>query len=475
MSRVLVVGGGIAGLAAAVELVDPATATTSHRPELTLWEGSDQLGGKIGTTAFGGVDHVDTGADAFLTRVPHGVAFARRVGIDDDQITAPTSASASVWFDGLHDIPSGIVLGVPASIRPFITTDLLSWRGKLRAAAEPLLPRRAHGDSLGAYVRGRFGDEVHERLVDALIGSIYATDTDHSSLAAVPQLASLAAGNRSMLLAARRQRITAAGSAATISNTPAPIFGAPRHGMADLVHAAAATVTAHGGRIQVGTAAVAIEPHEQGWQVFGSDGTSSIVDHIVLASPARATAHLLAGIAPEASSLMAGVEHADIIMVRLRVPAADWPARLTGMSGYLVPKPRQRWVTAASFGSQKWSHWRPANGDQILRVSIGRDGLPVDRLSDDDALIAAVAELSQHLNFDVQPTDTSVMRWTDAFPQYRPYHHDRVSSIERALPAGIHVAGASYRGIGVPACIADGQRAAQAILISMTQQAKFLS
>jgi oxygen-dependent protoporphyrinogen oxidase len=475
MVRVLIVGGGIAGLAAAVELVDTPC-------DVTLWEGADQLGGKIATTAFGGVDHVDTGADAFLTRVPHGVAFARRVGISDDEITAPTSASASVWFDQLHDIPGGIVLGVPASVRPFITTSLLSWRGKLRAAAEPLLPRRDHGDSLGAYVRGRFGDEVHERLVDALVGSIYATDTDRSSLAAVPQLAGLAAANRSMLLGARRQRLAATTTAiGGASKRPTPIsrhsqiFGAPRHGMAALVHAAAATVTASGGRIQLGTTAVAIEPHENGWQVFGNEGTSIIVEHVVLASPARPTAHLLRGIAPDASGLMADVEHADIIMVRLRVPAADWPARLTGMSGYLVPKPRQRWVTAASFGSQKWEHWRPANGDQILRVSIGRDGLPVDNLSDDDALAAAVTDLSKHLNFDVRPTDTSVMRWIDAFPQYRPYHHDRVDRLEHALPNGIHVAGASYRGIGVPACIADGQRAAHTVLISTDNSGKFLT
>ncbi|HUF96538.1 MAG TPA: protoporphyrinogen oxidase [Ilumatobacter sp.] len=468
MTRVAIIGGGIAGLATAVELLDPAAG--EHPFDVTVFEAADRLGGKIGTTAFGGVDQVDTGADAFLTRVPQAIDFARRVGLVDDDITSPTPASASVWFDRLHDIPGGIVLGVPASVRPFITTELLSWRGKLRAAAEPLLPRRAHGDSLGAYVRGRFGDEVHERLVDSLVGSIYATDTDHSSLAAVPQLAGLAAANRSLLIGARRQRLTAAATA-----SGAPIFGAPRRGMAALVDAAAGYVTVHGGTIRVGTRVVAIDPHERGWQVVDGDGNSLAVDHVVLAAPARPASALLAGIAPAASELMAGVEHADIIMVRLRIPAADWPPELLGRSGYLVPKPRQRWVTAASFGSQKWEHWHPANGDQILRVSIGRDGLPVSGLSDSDALTAAVDDVSRHLRFDLQPTDTSVMRWTDAFPQYRPHHHDRVAAIEAALPHGIHVAGASYRGIGIPACIADGQRAARAIAISNAQTGEFLS
>lgn len=465
------VGGGIAGLATAVALVDPTDSAHSRPNQVTLWEAAHQLGGKIGTTAFGGVDHVDTGADAFLTRVPHAVAFARRVGLTEQDLTAPTSASAAVWFDRLHDIPGGIVLGVPASVRPFVSTQLLSWPGKMRAALEPLLPRRDHDDSLGAFVRSRFGNEVHERLVDALVGSIYATDTDRSSLAAVPQLAALASGSRSLLLGARTQRRAAAAA----TSAGAPIFGAPLHGMAALVHAAGAFVAEHGGTIRLGTSAVAIEPHEHGWQVAASDGSSIIVDHVVLAAPARPTASLLAGVATESATIMASAEHADILMVRLRVPAADWPTRLVGRSGYLVPKPRQRWVTAASFGSQKWEHWQPANGDQILRVSIGRDGLPVDGLSDDDALTAAIEDVGHHLTFDLQPTDTSVMRWTDAFPQYRPHHHIRVAAIEAALPRGIHVAGASYRGIGVPACIADGQRAAHAIALSTTQADNFLT
>ena len=139
-----------------------------------------------------------------------------------------------VWHDGMHPIPGGIVLGVPASVRPFVTTSLLSWTGKLRAAAEPLLPRTDPDDSLGALIRARFGDEVHDRLVDALIGSIYATDTDHSSLAAVPQLAQLAARHRSLLLGARASRRQQASAKAA-----GPIFNAPRAGMGALVDAAA--------------------------------------------------------------------------------------------------------------------------------------------------------------------------------------------------------------------------------------------
>jgi oxygen-dependent protoporphyrinogen oxidase len=202
--RVLVVGGGITGLAAAARLVD--ANTKDDAVDVELWEASDRLGGKIATSPFGGLDHVDEGADAYLTRVPHAVAFARKVGLGSGDLTSPTDATAMVWYDELHPIPGGIVLGVPASVRPFVTTSLLSWRGKLRAAAEPFLPRTDPDDSIGALVRARFGFEVHDRLVDALVGSIYATDTDRASLAAVPQLAELAKHNRSLLIGGRAAR-----------------------------------------------------------------------------------------------------------------------------------------------------------------------------------------------------------------------------------------------------------------------------
>ena len=210
------------------------------------------------------------------------------------------------------------------------------------------------------------------------------------------------------------------------------------------------------------TPVTTIEPDGHRWRVDGD-----VFDAIVLASPARATAELLSAIAPQAADGLAAMEYADVIMVRLAVPGADWPDRLRGRSGYLVPKPDQRHVTAASFGSQKWAHWRPDDGAQLLRVSLGRDGLPVRHLDDDRALVATVDECGRHLGLDLQPSDVSITRWLDAFPQYRPHHHGRVAAIGAALPATIDVAGASYRGIGIPACIADGRRAAARVKETM--------
>jgi oxygen-dependent protoporphyrinogen oxidase len=448
--RVLVIGGGITGLAAAARLCAAPGA------DVQLWEAGDRLGGKIASSPFAGLPHVDEGADAYLTRVPHAVRFARTVGFEDDDVTSPTAATALVWHDGMHPIPGGIVLGVPASVRPFVTTSLLSWRGKLRAAVEPLLPATDPDDSLGALVRARFGDEVHDRLVDALVGSIYATDTDHSSLTAVPQLAQLAAGHRSLLLGARSARQRAASTAA------GPIFNAPTLGMGALVDAAGRYLAAHGATVRLGRAAAGVDRDGDRWRV---DDES--FDAVVVASPAPSAAALLAPLAPEAATGLASLEQADVIMVRLVVDGDVLPQAMAGRSGYLVPKSRQRYVTAASFGSQKWAHWRPADGSQILRVSLGRDGLPTSHLDDDAIAEAVVREVGTHLAIDLQPDAISITRWRGAFPQYRPHHAAHVEAIESQLPDGVVLAGASYRGIGIPACIADGERAADQALAGL--------
>jgi oxygen-dependent protoporphyrinogen oxidase len=442
MARVLVAGGGITGLAA-------AHALSGLLPDgrVELWEAADRLGGKIRTTPFAGLEGVDEGADAFLARVPHATALAREVGLGDD-LTSPTDATAAVWFDGLHRIPEGLLLGVPADMLRLSRSDLLSWRGKLRAGLEPLLPRRDDGDSIGTLVRSRFGDEVHERLVDALVGSIYATDTDRSSLAMVPQLAALAGRGRSLLLGARALRAAA-------PPTSGPLFYAPRRGMGALVDAVATAATLNGVAISTGRALEAIEQDGDAWVVDGER-----FDAVVVATPARPTAPLLTTAAPELSRLLATMDHAGVVLVSLAVP--HWPERLRGRSGYLVPKPVQQRVTAVSFGSQKWAHWRRGTGE-VLRVSVGRDGRPPDDLDDDTLVHHVVDEVARHTGADVQPREVRISRWPDAFPQYRPHHREWLAAVDAARPRGLFLAGASYDGIGIPACIDQGRRAAAAV------------
>ena len=454
--RIAVVGGGISGLAAAHRLLHPDDRAGMPTPEVVVHDGGPNPGGRLRATPFAGVAHVDEGADAMLARVPDAVALAHEVGLGD--LVHPEPVSAAVWMNGkLHPIPEGLMLGVPRRLLPLARNRLLTWRGTARAAIEPLLPRSDIGhDSIGRLIRARFGDEVHDRIVDALVGSIYAADTDRSSLAEVPQLAGLAS-SRSLLLAARSMP----SPPGTATAAAAPIFASPRNGTAALAAATRTAVTDAGGEIRPTTVS-ALDSDGDGWRL-----DDERFDAVVLATSAGGAATLLRGASPEAGDLLRVAETADVAMVALHLPADQWSDELVGKSGYLVPKSVQRLVTAVSFGSQKWAHWSPPDGGEILRVSLGRDGLPVLQLSDEEILAATLTDLETHLGIAFSPLNSRITRWEGAFPQYRPHHRDWVARVTDLLPSGIEVAGAAYRGIGIPACVRDGRRAADAIAASL--------
>jgi oxygen-dependent protoporphyrinogen oxidase len=235
------------------------------------------------------------------------------------------------------------------------------------------------------------------------------------------------------------------------------VFYAPRHGMGNLVQRVADEAQRLGAHIHLAHPVQQLVATDGGWRV-----DDEAFDAVVLACPAPAAARLLASASPKAAAALASVPTADVAMVTMAVPEHTWPEHLKALSGYLVPKPRQRLVTAASFGSQKWQHWA-VPGAVILRVSLGRDGLPVLHLTDQQLVAAAVDEVGHHLGIDLQPTHTRITRWPGAFPQYRPHHAALVTSVESQLPPGLALAGASYHGIGIPACIHSATRAAAAV------------
>ena len=470
--RIAVVGAGITGAAAAFDLArsrEPGLAVTIFEP--------GPVGGRLQATPFAGLDAIDEGADAFLQRVPDALELAAEVGLASE-LVHPESVGAAVWHGGLHPIPEGLVLGVPGDRVALARSELLSWRGKMRAAVEPVLPRRPlpglpddgrdrDADSIGRVIRARFGSEVHERVVDSLVGSIYATDTDRFSLAEVPQLAGLAR-NRSLLLGARQ--MSASPAAGTGSVTSAPIFAAPAGGMNRLARAAIERAIADGAELRPTTA-----------EIEGIDDDGVVVSgerfhDVVLATPAATTADLLRSVTtvtgssgspavdPGTIHALDAAETADVAMVTMHVAAEEWPDRLGGLSGYLVPKPDQRHVTAGSFASQKWAHWRPPGGGEILRVSAGRDGAPVLHLDDDDIIDRTLAALGVHLGTSVSPVEVRLTRWPGAFAQYRPHHRRWVDGIRSALPHRVHVAGSSFDGIGVPACVRSGRTIAARVI-----------
>lgn len=440
---VAVVGGGITGLAAAWELVQAGA-------QVALYEAGPRLGGRILTAHVAGRP-VDLGPDAVVARVPHAVDLCRELGLGDE-LVHPATEGASVWWGGrLRPLPRGLVMGAPLGARDLFglaRSGLLSPAGAARAALDVVRPATRWGPdpSVGEVVAGRLGPEVHQRLVDPLVGGISAGPTVLlSARSTAPQLAD-AAGSRSLVLGLRSAR-GRAGEGAT-----GPVFASLRGGLGRLVERLEERLRERRAELHRGTPAESLP-------VPGAAAT-------VLAVPAAAAARLVAPGSPDAAADLAAVDCASVALAVLVYPAEAVRRPLEG-TGFLVPAGEGRLVTACSFGSAKWPHWA-APGDVVLRVSAGRWGDERALDLDDDGLVARLGdELGEMAGITGGPRVAVVTRWERAFPQYRPGHAARVARVERALARDLPTvfpAGAAYRGVGIAACVAQGRAAARRAL-----------
>ncbi|MFP5319212.1 MAG: protoporphyrinogen oxidase [Acidimicrobiia bacterium] len=424
---VAVLGGGITGLATAWFL-----RRTNPDLPVTLYEAGDRLGGKIRTAELAGVP-VEEGPDTFLARVPWAVELCRRLGLEGD-LVEPATNRAYVWTRGdLRPLPPGTVLGVPARLGPLSRSGIVSPGGLVRAALDLVLPGRPLGDdpSVAAVVANRFGREVAERLVEPLIGGIHAGRADRLSLTAVaPQVAGAAASSRSLMLGLRRLATSPGG----------PVFLGLRGGLGRLVERLGERLDGVDVRCRSTVASL---------EQLGAGA-------VVCALPAGAAARLLP--APVAAELD-GMAHASVVTVTLAYPESALSRPLDG-SGFLVPRVDGRLMTACTWTSAKWPGSKPP-GLVLLRPSAGRMGDTRALELDDDALVDRLhAELVDAMGLRERPVRWLVTRWPDAFPQYDVGHQARVARIEAALPPGVVLAGAPYRGVGIAACIRDAELAA---------------
>ena len=434
---VTVIGGGITGLAAAWEL-------SAHDDlEITVLEAGRRFGGKISTSPFAG-RLVDEGADAFLRRVPEAVELCRELGLDD--LTSPATGSAFIWADGaLHRIPDGLVLGVPATFDDLDRSDVLSPAGRARARLEPHVEGEPLvGDcSVAELIDTRFGPEVTRRLVEPLIGGIYAGVADRLSLDAVlPQLAEVA-HSRTVLSTALSER-----QASSVAH--GPVFSAPVDGMDALIGALVAALETRGVRLATSHPVDALPPG----------------DGVIVATPAPVSARLVEPLSPEAAALLAGIEYASVALVTLAYRGTDIDIELDG-SGFLVPRDAGLFITAASWATTKWAHLAGPDDVVILRVSAGhREDRRPDAMTDDQLVAAMCADLRVTMGVDAAPSEVRVSRHRDGFPQYDVGHLDRIERIDSLLrEAAPHVlvTGSAHRGLGIPACIRQGRAAARSL------------
>ncbi|GIE93421.1 protoporphyrinogen/coproporphyrinogen oxidase [Paractinoplanes rishiriensis] len=456
--RVAVIGGGIAGLAAAVRLRD----LTPPGTELIVYEQGGALGGKLRTGELGGLP-VERGAESFLTSAPDGgesaaVALAKRLGLP---LVHPAQVPAALSIGGrLTPIPAGTLVGVPAD--PAGVGAVARAGGDDRDDGRPLLGP-GEDVAVGALVRARYGDEVVDRLVDPLLGGVYAGRADRLSLqVAMPQLAAAARVEHTLGAAVR------AAQARSRRVPGRPIFTAVEGGMSRLVAAAAA---AGGARISLGLPVRELSRTAHGWRLLLGPvpaPQTDDVDAVVLAVPAKPAARLLAGAVPDAADAAATLDYASVALVGLALPPGT---PLPELSGFLVPPSEGTVVKAATFFTRKWPHLTTAGGPVILRASLGRHGEEA-RLQFDDAALIALArrELGELIGAELPPPAAAwLQRWGGGLPQYAPGHADRVAAVRAQLPPGLAVAGAAFDGVGIPACIASGERAAEDVSKSLEE------
>jgi oxygen-dependent protoporphyrinogen oxidase len=459
--HVVVVGGGVSGLAAAHALGERGDV------RVTVLESSGELGGKLRVSTLADVP-VDEGAESMLARRPEGMALVADAGLGDE-VVHPATAQASIWSrGGLRPMPAGQVFGIPSDLRALAQSGILTVRELARVPLDAWLPRtRVDGHTtVAAYVRARMGPAVLDRLVEPMLGGVYAGSAESLALdAALPQLAGPARTETSLLAAARRV-------SAAATRPGEPVFASLRGGLGTLPAAVAGAGRAD---VRLRTTVRELRRTASGWQlVTGPRNAEGILeaDGVILAVPATPAARLLSALTPGASADLAAIPYASVAVIALAYPAAS-VGPLPG-SGFLVPPVEGRLIKAATFSSQKWGWYADvAPGLALMRVSIGRHGEEAVLQRDDvDLATAAAAELAEAVPVRGRPVDVRVTRWGGSLPQYGPGHLGRVARIRAAVGAlpAIAVCGAAYDGVGIPACIASARDAAARVRSSLVHE-----
>lgn len=445
-------GAGVAGLSAARDL-----AAAGH--QVVVLEATDRVGGKLRREQVAGVT-VDVGAEAMLHRRAEGVDLARALGLE---IEHPAIVSSRIWSRGaLRPLPRSL-MGVPLDLDQLAASEVLSPEGLERVRAEPSLPPEpaaAFEDdmSVGDLVDRRFGSEVTDRLVEPLLGGVYAGQARRiSARAAVPQLLALA--RRGSLL----ER-----AAALPPSYDGPVFAGLPGGMGRLPEVLAAELD-----VRTGVTVRTLERTPTGFRlVVGPTTAPEVVeaDTVVIATPAAPSARLLGDVAPVAARELAGIESASMVVVTFAFRAID-AAVLDGLgaSGFLVPPVEGRRIKAATFSFAKWDWVRTAgrgvlDGDDLLlcRTSLGRHGEEVALQATDEELVAwSLADLAEATGLAAVPVDVHVRRWGGGLPQYALGHLDRIARVRAAVAEvpGLALCGAAYDGVGIPAVIGSARLA----------------
>jgi oxygen-dependent protoporphyrinogen oxidase len=463
--HVVIIGGGITGLSAAFFLKRFAQRAGADI-RVSLIEADDHVGGKIKTYRDHGLV-VEAGPDSILARKQAGVRLIRELGIAAEMVGMPSDAGGVyVLHEGrLVPFPTPTMLGIPADWRA-LATPLLSVGGKLRALTDLVLPRQFTGEdeSLGHFLRRRLGNELVDRLAEPMMAGIYAGKADDLSLLATfPQLAELEKKHRSLILGAMRQRRSAPPAH---RETEVSLFVTLRAGLQTLIERLYDTLQP---TTAIHTRTRAVELAQTAGSKYRVIVTSSgqrntlVADAVILTVPTFEAAALLKKLTPAASRLetIGYVSTATVVLAYPSHAAPDFDG-----SGFLVPRSEGGLITACTVLSRKWPHTAP--GDMwLIRCFVGRAGQQdALRLPDPDLVYGVQRQLEHLFGVREQPLFARVTRWPRAMPQYGVGHLDTVAQLERTLvdaAPGVALAGAGYRGLGLPDCIEQARRAVKQV------------
>jgi len=459
--RLVIVGGGIAGLAAAHRAAEISRERGTPL-ELTVLEARDRLGGTIETEHAGGF-LVETGPDSFLSEKPWALALCRRIGLESRLVgTDDRFRRVFVWFGKrLHPVPDGFQLLAPTRLTPFVTSSLFSWPGKLRMALDVILPRGGGGDeSLGAFVRRRLGREALERIAQPLVAGIYTADPDELSLlATMPRFVELERRERSLIVGLWKASRKA--PAASTSGARWSLFVSLAGGMGELIAALASRLPSDAVRLKhrVG----GIERRGAHWRVTTEEAGAIDADAVIVATETHAASRLLRYVDPPLATMLEMIPYASSATVSLGYRRADVPHPLDGF-GFVVPRAEHRDLLACTFSSVKYPGRAPER-HVLIRCFVGGalNAAALER-SDDEIVERVRRELGEALGITAAPMLTRVARHPASMPQYTVGHLTTVETIERRLAAipGLLLAGGGYRGVGIADCVRSGEAAADA-------------
>jgi len=475
-AHIAVIGGGITGLTAAYEL-QQRFRRSGRELSLTIWEKSEQLGGAIRTLRRDGFV-IEQGPDSFLARKQAALALTAQLGLTDELVgLSPAAAGSYVYLNGrLHPLPAGLAMGIPTQVKPFLGTGLLSVSGKARAALDLLLPRRrTSGDeALGSLLRRRLGPQVVERLVGPVLAGIYAGDLDQLSTAATfPQLLDMERKHRSLILGMTASRRTPQPPGTAGQGLPEQLrrsmFLTYRNGLSTLVDSLVRALEQGGARIHRNSAVLRVARRQDHYDIRLADGGVLRADGVILATPAEQSLRLLHGASVD---LLAGLEQIPSVSVANVVFAFDQAQLLQPLqgTGFVIPRQEGLLLTACTWTSVKWAHTAP-EGKALIRAYIGHaaDQRHVS-LADDELVRRALSDLQRIIGAPITPLFSEVARHPEAMPQYGVGHMQRLVAMQRELAARfphLYAAGRSYRGVGIPDCIAQGQEAAACLCESL--------